>query len=52
MGNILRVECDFGFDPPQIKIILLDMSSYSIPKPLYDAIREPLGLPDLICGEG
>lgn len=48
--GILEVRCDMNYDPPQIMIILLDMSSYSIPKPLYDAIRVPLGLPDLICG--
>ena len=51
MDDVVSVACDYNYDPPYITITLGNPVGYhfSIPKPYYDTIRGPLGLPDVVC---
>ncbi len=48
--ELLDVYCLPQFDPPRIRVCFAVIGCADFPKPYYDAIREPLGLPDVVCG--
>lgn len=50
LDKIASVQCHNEYDPPRIVFILVDATSFQVPKPFYDFIRESAGLPDVVCG--
>lgn len=47
--DVVSVECIPEYDPPFVRIMLLNNVGYDIPYSLYQLIQQPLGLPDIIC---
>jgi len=43
------VVCISTFDPPLIVVTVLGAPVINLPKPVYDQVREVLGLPDVVC---
>lgn len=48
---LLQTLCLTQYDPPVIVLIFAGQVPLTIPKPLYDSVREAAGLPDVLCGE-
>lgn len=49
--DVLQVYCLKDSDPQLVVIELKDLQSIAIPYTFYQLVQQPLGLPDLICGD-
>jgi len=49
MPEVISVECDLNFDPPNATIVLAGYPAFQVSMGVYYLIQSSLGLPDLVC---